>query len=193
MVDIYKILCYIDEYLSDENKWHMIVINDDNKFEIPNIKILKDKKAGLYFIKTNIDKNTFSLLPNERSDKSHYNLKERFEQNIYNEINYNYNIYNDKYYIVYNGENNNVRNRIQAHIKGYKNNGCLAIEKYKDLIKPNAWKISWIYIDDIIDKFKEEYPDIEDIRKSTKKNKSFRILLENGWRYRNIWPIFCEE
>lgn len=193
MVNIYNILDYIDKYLSYDDKWHIISINSDNEFEIPNEKILESNKDGIYFIKTNIDKNKFSLLPDKPFDKKHYNLKERFEQNIYSKINYNYNKDNDEYYVVYNGENNDIRNRIQAHMKGYKNNGCLAIGKYKDLIQQDSWKISWIYIDDIINKFKEDYPEIKDIRKSTKRSKSFRILLENGWRYRNIWPIFCEK
>ena len=33
------------------------------------------------------------------------------------------------------------------------------------------WKVAWIYIDDIIDKFEESYCKIKDIQKNTQKNK----------------------
>ena len=193
MERINDILNYIDEQLKDGSNWHMIRINNNNQFKVSYKDISISNDEGLYFIKTNIDKNKFNLLPPMPNDEKHYNLKDRFKNPVYSEINYNYHEDEYGYYVVYNGEDKEVLNRIQAHMKGHKGNACLAIGKYSFLVKDKAWKIACIYMDDIISKFGPIYPEINNIQVNSKESKSLRLLLESGWRYRNIWPIFCKK
>lgn len=71
MGNINEILDYMDKYLNDKSKWHTIRVKN-GRFIIPSIDVLEDKMQGLYFIKTNIDKNQFNLLPNKHNEFKGY-------------------------------------------------------------------------------------------------------------------------
>jgi len=78
----------------------------------------------------------------------------------------------DKYYIIYNGTEGNLRKRIGQHLfnQGHEKTGKLGLVIDQDPYNKYEWYIYWYEIDDVI----------------------LRNAMEIWWRYRIGWPVFCK-
>jgi hypothetical protein len=199
---ISAILTDVDKYLKEKKNWNSVKWEEKEVAEIEKYKfqdkkyinklkwekekriilddtadVFPDKKHGLYFIRTSFKKEELEKIVGTDDDK-HYNFQERIKKNnLKIKLSLVPSIIDNKH-IVYNGEAENVRQRILAHFNGYKGNACLAIGKREVLAKKDNWEYAYISLDDY-----EIYKD--------NSKKEIRLFLENAWRYRNGWPILC--
>lgn len=186
---INEVLEEIDNYLSNENNWNTVKWDKDNKIKLEATSKFPNKQEGIYFIKTNFSNNELSEYGKTKENK-HYDYEDRISKNR-KKINVNFipQVDNEGFIIVYNGENKNIRNRIQSHFNSYSGNACLAINERNthgktNLVVNNRWKFAYLHLSDI--------KKLKDLLNKTG-NKEIRIILENAWRYKKGWPVLCIE
>lgn len=170
--------------INENLKWNEVKWNSNGKIELESTTDFQDKKEGLYFIKTNILIEELKKVKRTAENK-HCNYSQRIYENSINiKQGFIPQIDGDGFMIVYNGEANNVRNRIQAHFNSYKGgNSCLAINRNEVLRMNGKWKYAYIHLDEV--------KEIKEVLKE-RDNKAFRLTLEKAWRTCNGYPILCD-
>ena len=164
----------LEKILSPENFITIDNIQNDNVQSI-GIKI---NVWGIYNILTNAPKEVFEKITKPTAISKHYDIGERAKASKSEEGIEKYVIKqnNTDFYVVYNGEDHNIRQRILAHFKGHQGTGCLAIFKYEEL-KEYKWQVKYL---DLSNHDKQDNP-------------LFRIYLEQAWRAQNGWPMLCKK
>ena len=81
-------------------------------------------------------------------------------------------------FVVYAGEQRNLKNRAREHTHGNPGTGCLRLSAYPQLAN-HAWSFSYLTCDSV-------FP-------GSNGDKALRALGEQTWRGLHGWPLFCKE
>jgi hypothetical protein len=84
----------------------------------------------------------------------------------------------NEYYVVYNGEAQNLNSRAREHKHGHEKTFCLGLAEY-----PAFWKYSWRFC----------FASISECKGLENADKSVRVLFEQVWRSKHGWPILCKK
>lgn len=153
--------------------WYKVNLGDKKKKFSANLqKMLISDLKGVYFIRSNAPIEVLKTVGNPTVDiDNHKNIPNIVSKNM-KLLQWGYIIkqHENEKYVVYNGKNKNLLNRIVAHLGCPKGNGCLALEQY-DVLKNYEWEVAF-YVE---------------------KDEMKRTLIEQAWRGLFGWPILCEE
>lgn len=151
-----------------------LILNSDNEFQLPSgTTVLPTKQFGLYWFETDAESQVFQTvtLPTPLS-KGLIPIRERAKRKIIYPVIASTKSTEKK--VVYNGKNQNIRERVQQHIrKTGEGTGRIGINAYPELKKFN-WSV-YFYILEKYDYYIHGQ------------------LFESGWRGHYGLPILCEK
>ncbi len=81
-------------------------------------------------------------------------------------------------YVVYSGEQFNLKNRAREHTRGNNGTGCLCLSQY-----PQLHQYQWSFL----------YLSCDTVFPGNQGDKALRVFWEQTWRALNGWPILCKE
>jgi hypothetical protein len=134
-------------------------------------------KSGWYWIKTNTPIAVLESV-GKPSGKAHINIPKTITETL-KLSNLVITQSNNSEYIIYNGQAKYIRARAKEHFDGHQKTFCLGIKEYKNSFE----KYNWVFSSVTLSKITGENAD----------NKIKRILVEQAWRPKNGWQIFCKK
>ncbi len=137
-------------------------------------------EPGWYYIETNTPLAVLEQLPAPAQGTKVYNIPERIRYNNWLRQNGHAIVppLTGRPFVVYAGEQQNLKNRAREHSHGNPKTGCLRLSDYPQLAQ-YAWSFFYLTCD-------SAFP-------GSNGDKALRALGEQTWRVLHGWPLLCKK